>query len=337
VITLTEAVTKVEVSRTIFVSKNGSDITGLPERLDKPFKSIQGATASAIATFPTRDADNRVLIVVETGYYIDQISVEDFIDYDLGNSVIESPSAVPTIFASDLTTYTATTGGVPNCIIYGNAIVRTNNIIPNTAVVEIKGQCKVLLYCNIIRGELYEAILMRSGELIVYANIIHNALQFDAVRQVINLATSNGFPSAPILEVNGAKIYNNPINATNSVIEIYNGIFGTTLTLNRCKLTLNNCQVGNYSTNRSAIDTPRAGADRGYGDITCNNTIVWCQDLTKFCFSDNFTLGNFGDLNVYLNGLYSNVNFSLTNPASNWYANNFILNANVQFNNGVTI
>jgi len=334
-ITYTEANTQVVVSRTLFVSKNGSDATGLPERLDKPFLTIEGAKNSALAFFPVRTQSNRVLIVVESGNYIDQIYIEDFIDYDLGNSVIDGANAsIPTVYAPSTTTYTATTQGIPNCIIYGNATIR--NSFPNTAVVETRGDCKILMYCNILRGEVFEAILMRTGQLVVYANIIHNAIQNNDLRQVINLATSNTF-TVPTLEVNGAKIYNRYVGCINSVIEIYNGQAGTYNT-NRSKLTLNNCQIGNFSANRSAIDLPIVGTDKGYADIYLTNTIIYGSDPLLFCISDNFASGvDRGDLTIYSYSVYSNLAYDLTNPSSQYLINAPTVNANVNFNNNVII
>ena len=99
-----------------------------------------------------------------------------------------------------------------------------------------------------------------------------------------------------------------------------------------------NCQIGNYSTVRASIDTVSIGATaRGYGDVSLVNSLIYCNDILQPCISDNFATGDKGDLTIYSYDLYTNTNYSLTNPASQFLVNPPIINAAVNFNNNVII
>jgi hypothetical protein len=89
------ALASLPIENTVFVAKNGDDTTGLPERLDKPFLTIAGARASAIAFFvgaKLPSLGNRILIKVFSGNYQETIILDNCIDYDLGNSTFNSKS-----------------------------------------------------------------------------------------------------------------------------------------------------------------------------------------------------------------------------------------------------
>lgn len=61
----------VPISNTVFVSKTGSDSTGLAERLDKPFLTISAAITAGIALSP--DYGQRITIVVFGGVYTEDV------------------------------------------------------------------------------------------------------------------------------------------------------------------------------------------------------------------------------------------------------------------------
>ena len=335
------ALLKLQVNNTVYVMKNGSDSTGLVQRFDKPFLTIGAARTAALAYFTSRTQDARVRIVVESGYYAESISIDDFIDYDLGNSVISGIAGTPTIYAPQIS-YTATTNGVPNCVIYGSAIIY--NSFANTASLETRGDnLYLVLNCNTLYGELYEAILMRTSNVLVIANTIAMNIPSDTLRQCINLATNNTFSQPPVLEIRNAKIFTLQSGSTNSVIEIYNGELGTNLQTSYCKITLVNCEVGSWSTARAAIETVYSVSPdnrRGYCDLTLINTIIYSNaaySSSTGCINDYYSLSDRGAIKVYSYGAYSNRNYSLTNPLSSMNVGNILIDSNVKFNNGVTI
>ncbi len=336
------SLTEVVVYNTVYVMKNGSDSTGLVQRFDKPFLTIGAARTAALAYFTSRTQDARVRIVVESGNYAESISIDDFIDYDLGNSVISGIAGTPTIYAPQIS-YTATTNGVPNCVIYGSAIIY--NSFANTASLETRGDnLYLVLNCNTLYGELYEAILMRTSNVLVIANTIAMNIPSDTLRQCINLATNNTFSQPPVLEIRNAKIFTLQSGSTNSVIEIYNGELGTNLQTSYCKITLVNCEVGSWSTARAAIECPNQSSgtsnSRGYCDLTLINTIIYSNaaySSTRGCINDYYSVSDRGAIKVYSYGAYSNRNYSLTNPLSSMNVGNILIDSNVKFNNGVTI
>jgi len=336
------SLTQLVVDNTVFVMKNGDDTTGLVQRLDKPFLTIAAARTAALAYFTSRTQNNRVKIVVESGNYYESIYIDDFIDYDLGNSVINGVSGTPTIYAPQIT-YTATTNGVPNCIIYGSAIIY--NSFANTATLETRGENLYLVVnCNTIYGEQYEAILMRTSNVLIIANTISMNIPSDTLRQCINLATNNTFSQPPVLEVRNAKIFTLQSGSTNSVIEIYNGLLGQNLQTSYCKITLVNCEIGSWSSGRAAIECPNPYSgtpnSRGYCQLTLINTIIYSNvaySSTTGCINDYYSISDRGAIKVYSYGAYSNRNYSLTNPSSSVNVGNILIDSNVQFNNGVTI
>ena len=90
-ITIPGGVSSIPISRTVFVDYVfGNDATGLPQRLDKPFKTKVAAILSAITLTPT--ATDRVLISVAMGTSSEPIyfpSAQSGIDFDLnGGSII---------------------------------------------------------------------------------------------------------------------------------------------------------------------------------------------------------------------------------------------------------
>ena len=232
---------------------------------------------------------------------------------------------------------------MPNCVIYGSAIIY--NSFANTASLETRGDnLYLVLNCNTLYGELYEAILMRTSNVLVIANTIAMNIPSDTLRQCINLATNNTFSQPPVLEIRNAKIFTLQSGSTNSVIEIYNGELGTNLQTSYCKITLVNCEVGSWSTARAAIECPNQSSgtsnSRGYCDLTLINTIIYSNaaySSTRGCINDYYSVSDRGAIKVYSYGVYSNRNYSLTNPLSSMNVGNILIDSNVKFNNGVTI
>lgn len=74
----------ITIANTVFVAKNGSDSTGLAERLDKPFLTIAAAITAAVALTPS--ATKRIRVVVFAGDYDELIDIKDFVDIELNNA-----------------------------------------------------------------------------------------------------------------------------------------------------------------------------------------------------------------------------------------------------------
>lgn len=347
------ALTKLQVNNTVFVMKNGSDSTGLVERMDKPFLTITAARTAALSYFSSRTQNNRVKIVVESGYYQEPIYLDDFIDYDLGNSVIESTTASVATIQVNGGNYTSTTNGVPNVIIYGNAIIKCS--VNNTATIHFLSAryIKVLINCNIIHSNSFFAILMRTGKLTVYGNVISNSNSSTPDRQVIAFATSNVYPEAPQLEVHNCKIFSNQNTSGASTIQFYNGVAGV-ISTEYSKLILVNCQVGNWASARAAIETTvdDGTTAKGYGEVYLYNSVIFSNAayvattstvVGTGCINDYYGYtahggsGDAGAIKVYSYGAYSNRNYFLGNPVSSMNVGNILVDPIIPFNNGVTI
>lgn len=101
----------VQVGNTVFVSKDGNDGTGLRERLDLPFLTIQAAITAASA------GDT---VVVHPGTYVEPITLKDGVDLYLHQNVIID-------YGVSDTTPTVTDNGVAvTCTIDGYGIIRRN-------------------------------------------------------------------------------------------------------------------------------------------------------------------------------------------------------------------
>ena len=127
--TIVNITSAVPINRNVYVMQNGSDITGMAQRLDLPFATIAAATAAALNISPAPTETNRIKIVVETGVYTETIVIYDFIDYDLQDSTIIAPAnpaapLPPSVCIKDnglVAGYTIPTNGKYTSMIYGNA------------------------------------------------------------------------------------------------------------------------------------------------------------------------------------------------------------------------
>ena len=332
---------KLEVDNTVFVMKNGNDVTGLVERFDKPFLTISAARTAALAYFTSRTQSDRVRIVVESGYYREPIYIDNFIDYDLGNSIIESTTVGIATIQVNENNYILTANGVPNAIIYGNAIIRCSTL--NTASIHFLAAryVRVVINCDSVYNFLFYAVLMRTGQLLINANTISNGNSAVADRQPIGFATSSSFPEAPVCEIQNAKVFGNQGTSGGATVQFYNGTAGT-ISTEYSKLILVNCQLGNWSTNRAAIETTvdDGATAKGYGKVYLYNTVIYSNAVYSSntgCINDYYSLGDKGAIKVYNYGAYSNKNYNLTNPSSSVNIGNLLIDTNIEFNNGIII
>lgn len=107
----------IPVANTVYVSKSGNDTTALAERMDKPSLTLANAKDLAYALTPS--ATKRIKIVVEAGTYTEKIVLGNYIDWDLGNSIIDlqagayytiDDSRIETCGTTDTTTNVTSSG-----------------------------------------------------------------------------------------------------------------------------------------------------------------------------------------------------------------------------------
>lgn len=163
--------TAIPVANTVYVSKSGNDSTGLPERLDKPYLTLAAARVAAVSLTPS--AIKRIVIVAEKGTYLEPIDLADFVDWDLGSSIIDG-STVGRATIDDFTTV----GGV-NSIIYGFADIRKSNFsigASKSCVLIRRAESNVTIYCNKIGSEVGGGLEMTNGKLFVKAKEIYSTV-----------------------------------------------------------------------------------------------------------------------------------------------------------------
>jgi hypothetical protein len=321
---------------------NGSDVTGLVQRFDKPFATIGAARAAALVAFTSRTATARVKIIVESGLYTEGIVIDNFIDYDLGNSVI-APTASSTSCISDNSDalgYTLTTQGQYTAMIYGNA---TFNALTGVSgyygigiISSFSTNLNLYVQCNRINSEYFDTIFMVTGKATVYANYIYNGKTDINTYSPIRFFSAASNP--PTLSVFNALIFNNYLGglAINACIMFQNSS-GTAV--NRCMLT--NCQVGSYSSSVSAISCGVNGA-LGIGQITLNNTIIFTSSASVPSLTDGGTatsptpnVNNI--LRSYLYGVFASYTSSYVNTGVSQSANvvgTISTNTSLIFNQG---
>jgi len=100
------------IARTVFVAKNGNDSTGLIERLDKPFLTIDAALDATVLGTPTPSSTTRWMLWVFDGTYDESITLRNGIDINLGSAILEytGGDGFSTIFTSSVSN---------DCVIYG--------------------------------------------------------------------------------------------------------------------------------------------------------------------------------------------------------------------------
>jgi hypothetical protein len=324
-------------ANTVYVMTNGSDVTGLVERFDKPFATIGAARAAALVAFTSRTATARVRIIVSSGLYTEGIVIDDFIDYDLGNSVIAPTANSVSCISDNGSVYTATTKGQYTAMIYGNATFNALNSVSGYYGIGIISSNSVLLnlyvQCNRINSEYFDAIYMKTGTATVYANYIYNGKTDTNVYNVIRL--SSGTSAPPMLTVFNALIFNNSNGLAINACVFFENTSGSMV--NKCMLT--NCQVGSYSTSVGGISCAVAG-NLGIGQITLNNTTIFTSGAIA-SITDGFTsiAGTNGAniMTTYAYGVFARIAVNYVNaPTSQTVVGAVTINAGVIFNQGLS-
>lgn len=324
------AINGISVKNTVFVSKNGNDSTGLVESMDYPFLTITAARAAALAAFTSRTQTDRVLVKVATGNYTDKIIVDDFIDYDLSDSIITTPAGHNCI-EDNGSAYTACTSGAFTSMIYGNATLISS--LANYACISItstnSGNLRLFVSCSKVTSAIFEAIIISTGYLCVYANYIYIDNANTATSQCINLATDISYSVLPTIEVYNAKIYTNQSGSINSVIEFSNA--NPTLNVGYGKCMLVNCEVGCWSSTRAAINCDATGT--GVGQITLKDTLIY--SATTPSIKDEGSVS--AVIKVYAYGSYSSTAPVFVNGTSGYVVGTLTVNSSLVFNQGNVI
>lgn len=288
------------VNNTVFVMKNGNDSTGLVQRFDKPFLTIAAARAAALSAFTARTNDNRIRIVVETGFYNEKIILDKFIDYDLNDSVIDGE------ITDDKVDFGSSADGVWTNIIYGTARIHNTRPIStnyNHAMQIYRPNSKVLIYCTELAGDFDNAIAITNGYVRIHCERIYsNNVSADyGVPLEITQGGQGPEYNLSVVEVIGADIYNVPTSPAPPVAFTFGG------TDKNQVLTLINCRVSNLSTSTSGGDK----ACIAVGNQSSSNARINLYNTVLYAVTDGASIytetGNTTTLKCYHSNM-SNVN-----------------------------
>lgn len=147
------AASAIALANTVFVAKNGVDATGVIGRLDKPFLTLAAARTAAVAAVPS--ATNRILIKVFSGTYLEGIVLANFVDWDLGNAVID-------LQAGSLATIDDN-GVACESVIYGKATIKRTTAGTQGCVRTSHASTVLSVFCDSLSSSIGVTILCTTG------------------------------------------------------------------------------------------------------------------------------------------------------------------------------
>ena len=171
-ITLTEVpVGAIPVANSVFVMKNGNDSTGMVERFDKPFLTINTALNALRTAYPdiVRNPNNRFKVIVEDGTYTESgyTYLYPYIDFDFGNSVLNLTLTDYSMVAS----YSANPNNDFTTKVSGNAKI---NQLLGACIIVTNPNTRLLVECDTISSDKDDCISMQYGYCRVICNLIIN-------------------------------------------------------------------------------------------------------------------------------------------------------------------
>ena len=325
----TGGVSAITIANTVFVSKNGSDSTGVVERLDLPFSSITAATTAALAYYTggtAPSATNRILIKVFSGNYTERIVLRNYVDYDLTNCILDLQSGA---------NYTIDDNNVAcNSIIYGNATIKRSTAGTLGCVRTQHSATTLNLNANNIIDTVGGGVVCTNGTQNINCLTISSSAGIGAYAvsgiQNINCLTISSSISYGALCTNARQTIHSDISST--YIDYGVGLDGTGTqiiygNISSANATAAGCAGSGTQTIYGNIDAPTgdsnnaaAGASSGiqtvYGNCSAYGPSVANLGGTQYIHGDCLTNG--GSSTVYVAGGTTHVlNSRLTNTNSN--------------------
>lgn len=268
----TDGTANLPVANTIYIMKNGNDSTGLVERMDRPFLTFAGARTAYQAAFTSRTETARIQVIVESGFYQENIILDKFVDFDLGNSVIDGGITDNQVDFGTTTDYAWTN------VIRGNATINnTGTTALVTGLLIWRPNTKILGHFNKIRSLTNDCVVpINTKRSRIYVNEIYcggTGSAMFAVEMGQGFSIADYTPS--VFEIIGADIYNAAASTSATVSFESGGV------LKDQTLTMINCRIKN-------INTAELIPARAKSAIACGSTT-----------------GSNGKLNLYNCVLYS--------------------------------
>lgn len=229
------------VQNTVFVSKNGSDSTGLAERFDKPFLTLAAARAAAVALTPS--ITNRILVKVEKGRYLEPIDLANFVDWDLDSSIIDGGE----IGRATIDDYSTLSGGV-NSIIYGFADIRKSAFASGaskSAVLIRRAESNITIYCNKIGSSVGGGLEMTNGTLFVKCKELYSTVAAPDAFAIGLGSTANANVYADEIYANGTCISNGGSGYVEVTAREIRTLTGSASTVNGGNIKVRNAKIIN--------------------------------------------------------------------------------------------
>ena len=340
-ITLSEVPSNaINVANTVYVMKNGNDSTGLVERFDKPFLTINAALTALITAFPdnVRTPDNRYKIVVEDGTYTESsnyILLYPYIDYDLGNSVLNVNFTDYTMVA----TYSDNPNNDFTTKISGNA--KINNAIGATFSIT-NNQTRLLVECDVVSSDEDDCFGMSSGYCRVICNLIINNSSTSTVGGFLQfchaiemLQQNNTYPC--VLDVVNATITQSSTSYDSSPIHFgtagsYTDPLNQNLNLYNCTV-INTNPIGVYGIDAaSAISVGVTHTEPIGSKLNLYNSVLYSKFGKTIIVSNAQSIANL-DVYYYNTNCGNNSPYIATidaNHTLNQYISSLLVDSNVQ-------
>jgi hypothetical protein len=318
------------VKNTVYVMKNGNDSTGLVERFDKPFLTINAAVNALRTAFPdnVRTPSNRFKVVVEDGTYTEAVNyvfLYPYIDFDLGNSVLNVTFTDFTMVA----TYSANPNKDFTTKIFGNA--KINQALGATFVVT-NVNTRLLVECDTISSDADDCLGMVNGYCRVICNLIINNASSATVGgnlifcHAIEMLQQNNLNSC-VLDVVNATITHS--SSSNLGTPIHFGTAGAftnplnqTLNLYNCRVINTNSGVGGDN-QLSAISVGVTHTEPTGSKLNLYNSVLYSLNGKTIFISNSQSTAN---LDVYYYNMNSlNNTPTLASVGVNYSLNEYIL------------
>ena len=339
-ITFTEANAQVVVANTVYVMKNGNDSTGIVERLDKPFLTINASVNALRTAYPdtVRNPNNRFKVVVEDGTYTESTYtfLYPYIDFDFGNSVVNLSLTDYTMVA----TYSANPNNDFTTKIFGNANI--NNALGFVFAVT-NPNTRLFVECDTILSNKDDCISMQYGYCKVICNLIINNASASTVgagllifcHAIEMTQPNNAYPC--VLDVVNATITQG--STSFQATPIHFGTAGGFLAPLNQALNLYNCRVTNTNSggtygngSLSAISVGVTHTEPTGSKLNLYNTVLYSLNGFTIFVSNSQPSANL-DVYYYNSNCGNNTPTIITTDAThtlNEYISTLFVNSNVQ-------
>lgn len=315
-ITLSEVPSNaINVANTVYVMKNGNDSTGLVQRFDKPFLTINAAINAADTYFTSRTNEDRIKIIVYNGIYDEEVTLKNFIDLDLNDCTLinDSGGNYSAIIKDNAQTFSKVSVNDVNVYITGNANLITYSTHTDIQYpLQLNGNGTFIITLNSIISNVGECVLCDGNPdkiLKIYFNkfYCYNSTDFNLI-QPIHILMNTSYDFQGKYEFIGGTI--EARDTPNLKVTILATFPNTSVSINKyCDIILNNCLIIGNSNTMPTICTLGENSNEISGNIRLYllSTRIW----NKYSVDSISALGVGSNILLYNYNSYSNYNANI--------------------------